>query len=50
MIKRVNTIRDLREVERKPKICRVVGKTKNLYKKIRDTKGMFHGKIGTKKD
>ena len=25
MIKRVNTIRDLREVERKPKICRVVG-------------------------
>jgi len=27
-----------------------MGKTKNLFKKIRDTKGTFRGKIGTKKD
>ena len=27
-----------------------MGKTKNLFKKIRDTKGMFHGKMGTIKD
>ena len=25
-------------------------KTRNLFKKIRDTKGTFHAKIGTKKD
>ena len=25
-------------------------KTKDLFKKIRDTKGTFHAKIGTKKD
>ena len=24
--------------------------TRNLFKKIRDTKGTFHAKIGTKKD
>ena len=27
-----------------------VGKTRNLFKKIRDTKGTFHAKIGTIKD
>ena len=26
------------------------GKTRDLFKKIRDTKGIFHAKIGTKKD
>ena len=27
-----------------------IGKTRNLYKKIRDTKGTFHAKMGTIKD
>ena len=27
-----------------------MGKTKDLLKKIRDTKGIFHGKMGTIKD
>ena len=27
-----------------------MGKTKDLFKKIRDTNGTFHGKMGTKKD
>ena len=27
-----------------------MGKTKDLFKKIRDTKGKFHAKIGTIKD
>jgi len=27
-----------------------MGKTKDLFKKIRDTKGIFHAKIGSKKD
>ena len=27
-----------------------MGKTRDLFKKIRDTKGTFHTKIGTKKD
>ena len=27
-----------------------MGKTKNLFKKIRDTKGTFHAKMGTMKD
>jgi len=27
-----------------------IGKTKDLYKKIRDTKGIFHAKMGTIKD
>ena len=27
-----------------------MGKTKDLFKKIRDTKGNFHAKIGTIKD
>ena len=27
-----------------------VGKTRDLFKKIRDTKGTFHGKMDTKKD
>ena len=26
------------------------GKTKDLFKKIRDNKGTFHAKMGTKKD
>ena len=27
-----------------------MGKTSDLFKKIRDTKGTFHAKMGTKKD
>ena len=27
-----------------------MGKTRDLYKKIRDTKGTFHAKMGTVKD
>ena len=27
-----------------------MGKTKNLFKKIRDTKGTFHAKMGTLKN
>ena len=27
-----------------------MGKTRDLFKKIRDTKGPFHAKMGTKKD
>ena len=27
-----------------------LGKTRNLFKKIRDTKGIFHAKMGTIKD
>ena len=27
-----------------------VGKTRDLFKKIRDTKGIFHAKLGTIKD
>ena len=27
-----------------------IGKTRDLFKKIRDTKGTFHGKMGTIKD
>ena len=27
-----------------------MGKTRDLFKKIRDTKGIFHTKIGTIKD
>ena len=28
----------------------IMGKTRNLFKKIRDTKGTFHAKMGTIKD
>ena len=27
-----------------------MGKTRDLFKKIRDTKGTFHAKLGTTKD
>ena len=27
-----------------------MGKTRDLFKKIRDTKGLFHAKMGMKKD
>ena len=27
-----------------------MGKTKDLFKSIRDTKGTFHAKMGTRKD
>ena len=27
-----------------------MGKTSNLFKKIKDYKGIFHAKMGTKKD
>jgi len=35
-----------KEIERKTRM----GKTRHLFKKIRDTKGTFHEKIGTIKD
>ena len=35
-----------KEIERKNRM----GKTRVLFKKIRDTKGTFHGKMGTVKD
>ena len=28
----------------------IMGKTRALFKKIRDSKGIFHAKMGTKKD
>ena len=34
-----------------PSICHeVMGKTRDLFKKIRDTKGTFHAKMGSIKD
>ena len=27
-----------------------MGKTRDIFKKMRDTKGIFHAKMGTKKD
>ena len=30
--------------------CNRMGKTRDLFKKIRDTKGTFHAKMGTIKD
>ena len=38
-----------REREREKKKKRM-GKTRDLFKKIRDTKGTFHAKMGTIKD
>ena len=35
-----------KEIEEKSRM----GKTRNLFKKIRDTKGTFHAKMGTIKD
>ena len=35
-----------KEIEEKNRM----GKTKDLFKKIRDTKGTFHAKMSTKKD
>ena len=35
-----------KEIEEKNRL----GKTRDLFKKIRDTKGTFHAKIGTIKD
>ena len=35
-----------KEIEEKNRM----GKTRDLFKKIRDTKGTFHAKMGTKKD
>ena len=35
-----------KEIEEKNKM----GKTRDVFKKIRDTKGIFHGKMGTIKD
>ena len=39
----INQCREIEENNRK-------GKTKDLFKKIRDTKGTFHAKMGTMKD
>ena len=35
-----------KEIEEKNRM----GKTRDLFKKIRDTKGIFHAKMGTVKD
>ena len=35
-----------KEIEEKNRM----GKTRDLFKKIRDTKGTFHAKMGSKKD
>ena len=35
--------KDIEEIDR-------MGKTRDLFKKIRDTKEAFHAKLGTKKD
>ena len=35
-----------KEIEEKNRM----GKTRDLFKKIRDTKGIFHAKMGSKKD
>ena len=52
-------IRDIRKREKKAFLsdqCKVIeensrmGKTRDLFKKIRDTKGIFHTKMGTIKD
>ena len=51
--------KEKQEEIRKPStviICKVIeennrmGKTRDLFKKIRDTKGTFHAKMGTTKD
>ena len=36
----------MKEIEKNNRM----GKTRNFFKKIRDTKGTFHGKMGTIKD
>jgi len=38
-----------KEIEKKKKNNRM-GKTRDLFKKMRDTKGTFHAKMGTIKD
>jgi len=52
-------IRDIRKREKKAFLsdqCKVIeensrmGKTRDLFKKIRDTKGIFHAKMGSMKD
>ena len=40
----VNNVNKLRKKEKR------MGKTRDLFKKIRDTKGTFHAKMGTIKD
>ena len=30
--------------------CKEIGKTRDLFKKVRDTKGTFHAKMGSIKD
>ena len=39
-----------REVKGKGEIKNRMGKTRDLFKKIRDTKGTFHAKMGSIKD
>ena len=36
--------------EKKERKTKRMGKTRDLFKKIRDTKGIFHAKMGTLKD
>ena len=52
-------IREIRKREKKAFLsdhCKVIeensrmGKTRDLFKKIRDTKGIFHAKMGSMKD
>ena len=44
--KKVIITEQCKEIEENNKM----GKTRNLFKKIRDTKGTFHEKMGTMKD
>ena len=45
-IRKPSSVMNEKEIEENNR----VGKTGNLFKKIRDTKGTFHAKMGTIKD
>ena len=45
-IRKSSSVINAKEIEKNHRM----GKTRNLYKKIRDTKGIFHAKMGTIKD
>ena len=45
-IRKPSSVINAKEIEENNRM----GKTRNLFKKIRDTKGTFHAKMGTIKD
>ena len=45
-IRKSSSVINAKEIEKNHRM----GKTRNLYKKIRDTKGTFHSKMGLIKD